>query len=370
MKKCLERVRGEFDQDRGSVAEMGGHRFPYGHWVTGRGVACIFKSTKVPTVSAAYVKIDEDGSASVVTSTVEVGQGAHTALMQMAGDILGLDAERMTVSFADTDVTPYDTSTTASRSTFHMGNAVCLAAEDAKRQVLSLAAPLLKSEREDLKLRSGSVWAPDGRSLTIAQVLKATFGAGAGAAILGKGVYTPEDVLGLEDIKRGKLEAYSSLSVFHGYAALGVEVAVDLDTGVVKILRLVAAHDVGKAVNPGNCRQQVAGALAMGLGYGLLEEYLWDKGEVLNANLLDYAVPTALDCPSAEIFIVEQEHPQGPFGAKGMGEMAIAHTAPAIANAIYNACGVRIHDLPLKPAKILKELRGRKEFGIRVLAAP
>jgi CO/xanthine dehydrogenase Mo-binding subunit len=137
-------------------------------------------------------------------------------------------------------------------------------------------------------------------------------------------------------------------------------VAVDLETGVVKVLRFVAAHDVGKAINPVNCRQQIEGALSMGLGYGLMEEYVWEEGKVLNPDFLDYAIPTALDCPPAEIYLVEKAHPQGPYGAKGMGEMANAHTAPAIANAVCNACGVRIRDLPLKPANILKELRSQK----------
>jgi CO/xanthine dehydrogenase Mo-binding subunit len=355
MKECLKRVGSGLYKETERAVESAGKGLGYGRWVRGKGLACIMKSTKTPTVSAAYVKIDEDGSGSVVTSTVEVGQGAHTVLVQIAGDILGLDTEGITVSFADTDVTPYDTSTTASRSTFHMGNAVRMAAEDAKRQLLGMAAPLFHSEKETLTLHDGSVWSPDGRSLSFAQVLKGNFGAGAGAAILGKGVYTPsEDILGLEDIGKVKL------AVFHSYAALGAEVAVDLETGVVKVLRFVAAHDVGKAINPVNCRQQIEGALSMGLGYGLMEEYIWEEGKVLNPDFLDYAIPTALDCPPAEIYLVEKAHPQGPYGAKGMGEMANAHTAPAIANAVCNACGVRIRDLPLKPAKILKELRAQK----------
>ena len=112
----------------------------------------------------------------------------------------------------------------------------------------------------------------------------------------------------------------------------------------------------GKAINPANCRQQVQGALGMGMGYGLTEEYLWQNGKVFNADFHSYTMPTALDCPPMEIFLVEEHHPQGPYGAKGVGEMALAPAAPAIANAVYNACGVRIYDLPLKPSKILKEL--------------
>jgi carbon-monoxide dehydrogenase large subunit len=356
LKKCLERVSQELYQATGSTPEIGNKALPYGRWVKGKGIACSYKSVKTPTVSAAYVKIDEDGSTSIVTSTVEVGQGSHTILIQMVADILGLEKDKITVSFADTDVTPYDTSTTSSRSTFHMGNAVRLAAEDAKRQLLALAVPLLNVHQNALQLQDSKVLASDGRSLSIAQVLKATFGAGAGATVLGKGVFTPQDILGLEDVESTQLEAFSALSAFHSYAVQGAEVAVDLDTGVVRVLRLIAAHDVGKAINPRNCRQQVEGALGMGLGYGLMEEYLWEKGRVLNPDFLSYLVPTALDCPLMEVFLVEEAHPQGPYGAKGVGEMALAPAAPAIANAVYNACGVRIRALPLKPEKILKEL--------------
>ncbi len=135
-------------------------------------------------------------------------------------------------------------------------------------------------------------------------------------------------------------------------------------TGAVRVLRLVAAHDVGKAINPENCRQQVEGAMAMGLGYGLMEEYVWDKGNIANSIFLNYAVRTALDCPSLEIILVEVGHPGGPYGAKGMGEMASAATAPAIANAVYDACGVRIKELPLTATKILKVLRAKHQEKI------
>lgn len=355
--ECLERVGKEFYNVTKVTPDVDYQVLPYGNWVKGKGIACVYKAVKTPTVSAAYVKIDEDGSASIMTSTVEVGQGAHTILLQIVADILGLEKDSVTVSFVDTDVTPYDTSTTSSRSTFHMGNAVRMAAEDAKRQLLAMAAPMLNVPQNALQLANSSVLVPDGRSLPIAQVLKSTFGAGAGAAVLGQGVYTPTNILGLEDLENKEVAAFSGLSAFHSYAVQGAEVAVDLDTGTVRVLRMVAVHDVGKAINPRNCRQQVEGGLAMSLGYGLMEEILWGDGRVLNPDFLNYRVPTALDCSPMEVFLVETIHPQGPFGAKGTGEIALIPGAPAIANAVYNACGVRIHDLPLKPAKILQALR-------------
>ncbi|MFB3886477.1 MAG: xanthine dehydrogenase family protein molybdopterin-binding subunit [Thermodesulfobacteriota bacterium] len=361
MKECLERLQRELYQSEEGATDGRSRVLPRGSWVRGKGIACVIKGVKTPTVSAAYVKVDEDGSTSILTSTVEVGQGSHTVLTQMVADVLGMEQDRITVSFADTDVTPYDTSTTASRSTFHMGNAVLMAAEDVKRQLLTLAGPLLDVGKDVLQLHDGSIWAPDGRSVSIAQVLKSTFGGGAGAAVLGKGVYTPQDILGMEDVKEKKLEYFSTMSVFHQYAAQGAEVMVDLETGEVRVLRLIGVHDVGRAINPKNCQQQVEGAMSMGLGFGLMEEYLWDRGRMVNSDFLNYAVPTALDCPPMEVFLVEKRHPQGPFGAKGVGEIASAATAPAIANAVYNACGVRIRDLPLKASKILKELQGQKK---------
>ncbi len=359
LKQCLEKVAEVLYAKAGNEAPPEVCTLPPGRWARGTGIACSYKSVKTPSVSAASVKIDEDGSVSVVTSTVEVGQGSHTILMQIAADILGVARDQITVSFADTDVTPYDTSTTSSRSTYHMGNAVLIAAEDAKRQLLGMASAVMHAAPETLVLRGGRVLAPNGTALPVAQVLKATFGAGAGAAVIGQGVFCPRNILGLEDLGETQLEAFSTLSAFHSYAVQGAEVAVDLDTGAVMILRLVAAHDVGKAINPVNCEQQIQGALGMGLGYGLTEEYLWRDGVLMNPDFLNYTIPTARDCPPMEVFLIEEAHPQGPYGAKGVGEMAIAPTAPAIANAVYRACGVRITDLPLKPAKVLGQLLRR-----------
>ncbi len=357
VKQCLELVGKELFQSSEKTLAENNDVISSGRWAIGKGISCTYKSTKTPTVSAAYVKIDEDGSASIVTSTVEVGQGSHTILIQIVADVLGIEKDMITVSFADTDVTPYDTSTTASRSTYHMGNAVLLAAQDAKRQLLALAGPILQADPVDLVLQNSRISAPDGKVLTIDQVLKTTFGAGAGAAVLGQAVFKPEDILGLENMKDTKLEAFSTLSAFHGYAVQGAEVMVNLETGTVKVIRMVAAHDVGKAINPDNCKQQIEGAIAMGLGFALTEEFYWDKGRMLNPDFLYYPVLTSLDIPPLKVFLVEKSHPQGPYGAKGMGEIAATPTAPAIANAVYNACGVRIRDLPIKPDKILEGLK-------------
>jgi len=203
----------------------------------------------------------------------------------------------------------------------------------------------LHAAHDLLQLREGKVWTLEGKALPIGQILRATFGAGAGAAVLGQGVFTPKDILGLEDFGDAKLEAFSTLSAFHSYAAQGADVAVDLETGVVKVLRLLAAHDVGRAINPVNCRQQIQGRWGWG-SVTVFWRSIAGGGKVMNPDFLNYVIPTALDCPPMGITLVEEQHPQGPYGAKGVGEMAIAPTAPAIANAVFHACGIRIHDLP------------------------
>lgn len=176
---------------------------------------------------------------------------------------------------------------------------------------------------------------------------------GSGASILGRGFYYPEDVTAPGDY-------FSLFSVFWTYSAQGVEVEVDPQTGKVKVLRMVAAHDVGRAINPANCCSQIEGALAMGLGYALYEELLYKNGKMLNPSLLSYKIPCALDMPPLEPILVEMIDERGPFGAKAVGEPALVPTAPAIANAIANAIGVRIKDLPITPDKVLAALEEKQ----------
>jgi len=323
----------------------------------GTGVACIYRTVKTPTMSAAWVKMEEDGSINILMGSVEVGQGVTTILPQIVAETLRVPLARISVSEPDTDLVPYDTSTTSSRTTFHMGNAVKLAAEEVRDQLLNMAARQWEVAPEHLKLDQGRVIGPSNRSAKYSEIIMHYFGGGAGGTVLGKGVFSPQEILGAPPDGSRSQQAYSTMSAFHSYATQVAEVEVDLSSGDVKVLRLTGAHDVGKAINPQNCRQQIEGAMLMGLGYALTEMFHWEKGAILNPSFLEYGIPTGMEAPLFQTYLIEKNHPHGPYGAKGLGEMALAPTAAAIANAVEDACGVRIRDLPITPGKILQGLR-------------
>lgn len=343
LKECLRRVAAALAWDKASTAE--------GY---GKGIACIHRDTVSPAGSTAFIKVGEDGSVEILTSTVELGQGSDTVLAQIVAEELAVPLSVISVSKADTDYTPYDRSTTASRSTFHMGNAVRAAAKDAKRKLLEIASNMLEIPPEELELRDGRVFAKGNPevSVSLSQAIASRWGKREGT-VIGAGEYLTKEGTPLHpETGQG-----SNPSVFWMYAAQGAEVKVDHETGKVDVLRLVAAHDVGKAINPLLCEQQIEGSLVMGLGGALLEEMVLENGKTQNSSFLDYKIPTASDVPEMQAIIVEVPHRGGPFGAKGLGEPALAPTAAAIGNALYNAIGVRIRDLPITPEKLLKALR-------------
>lgn len=330
----------------------------------GKGIACMHKSTVTPSSSAAYVKLNEDASATLLCSAVEMGQGVSTALAQIVAEELGIPVEKVSVVFPDTDVTPYDMATVSSRSIFFVGNAVRHAAADAREQLLEIASELLEADPRDLELRSGRVFvrgAPE-KALAISDIpLGESFyvgskGAGKGKPVLGRGVFHVPDATPLDrETGQGK-----NPSTFWMYAAQAAEVEVDPLLGRINVLRMASAHDVGKSINPQLIEGQIQGALAMGIGTTLFEEMELEEGRVRNPSFLDYRIPSALDVPEMIPIVVEEPHRQGPYGAKGLGEPALAPTAAAIANAIYAACGVRIRDLPISPKKVFKALRKQK----------
>ncbi|MCL5046292.1 MAG: xanthine dehydrogenase family protein molybdopterin-binding subunit [Actinobacteria bacterium] len=315
----------------------------------GKGIACTAKNTKTPSGSAAYVSFNQDGTAGVLTSSVEIGQGVRTIMAQIAAEELGVPVERVNVSFPDTDTTPFDASTTSSRTTFHMGNAVRAAARNVKEQLAQLAAFNWNCAPEDVSVGEGRVSLRDdpGKSLTYHALLRGCYGAG--GSVLGNGFYYPR-----ADEDGGM---WSAPSVFWMYGAQGAEVEVDQETGQVRVLKLVAAHDVGRAINPVTCSGQIEGGAVHGLGTSVYEEVIVENGRVLNANFHDYKLPTAMDLPEVVPIIVEAAHKDGPYGAKGVGEPVLAPTAPAIANAVEAATGVRIQELPLTPERVFQALR-------------
>lgn len=326
----------------------------------GKGVATIHKATGMPSTSAAFIKFNEDGTVVLSMSTIEQGQGSETIMAQIAAEELGVSFSDVRVTQADTLYTPFDSSTTSSRSTFYMGNAIRLAAEDVRSQLLTVAGKILDADPGCLEIRDGVIVCADDGSgrMALKEIISKHFGA-RGGTLLGRGVFRPEgEPMDPETGQTRKITPYWM------YAAQAAEVEVDCETGKVEVLNLVAAHDVGKAINPVNCEQQIEGSLVMGMGGAVSEEVLvGGTGLTLNANFHDYKMPTALDVPPMESILVEYPHPDGPYGAKGLGEPGLAPTAPAIANAVFNALGIRITDLPLTPEKVLMLIKAGKKMG-------
>lgn len=304
------------------------------------------------------VKVDDFGKVTLVTGSTDMGQGSETILAQIVAEELGVPVENVTVINTDTDITPWDVGAHASRTTFIAGNSARLAAADAKLQILEAAAQNIGENVEDLDMKDGKIfrkgepeeWIP------FAKMVRSKHFRPDGDVILAKGWYEPPT-------ERQDKEFRGNISAAYGFAAQAVEVEVDTETGEVTVLKIAAAHDVGRAINPMAVEGQIHGGVSMGLGYGLFEELVVQEGEVLNPNFADYALPTALDMPPIESIIIETDDPAGPFGAKGMAEPACIPTAPAIANAVYDAVGVRIRDLPITPEKVLNALKERESQG-------
>ncbi|HXG52590.1 MAG TPA: molybdopterin cofactor-binding domain-containing protein [candidate division Zixibacteria bacterium] len=319
----------------------------------GRGLACMIKATITPSISSAVVKLNEDGSLSIYAGTVEMGQGSETVLAQIAGAELGIPLEKVQVLGVDTDVVPYDLTTSSSRSTFHMGKAVQLAARDVLAQLERAVVEEYGVPPEQVRFDGGKIRAAE-TVLEYADVMFKRFGM-RGGTLVGRG----EVRTSVKD-ERGE----KSTSAFWFLAAGAAEVEVDVETGKVRLLKYATAVDVGRALNPLGCRQQLAGAAITGIGQALFEEIAYDNGQLVNPNLVDYVLPSLADMPAElETVCVETPHPNGPFGAKGIGESALIPVAPAVANAVFDAVGVRIKDLPIKAEKIFFALQAGEQPG-------
>jgi CO/xanthine dehydrogenase Mo-binding subunit len=316
----------------------------------GKGLACMIKATITPSISSAMVKLNEDASLSIYAGTVEMGQGSETVLAQIAGKELGIPLQKIQVLGVDTDVVPYDLTTSSSRSTFHMGKAVQLAAQDIVRQLKQIVVSEYGVPEDRVSFADGRIRLPEAQ-LDYAEVMFKRFGM-QGGTLVGEG-----------QVKTSVKNEFGekSTSAFWFLAAGGAEVEVDIDTGKFKLVKYAAAVDVGKALNPLGCRQQLAGAAITGIGQAMFEEIAYDNGQLINPNLVDYVLPSLGDMPPViDPICVEVPDPNGPFGAKGIGESALIPVAPAIANAIYDAVGVRIKDLPIKAEKIYLGLQQSK----------
>jgi CO/xanthine dehydrogenase Mo-binding subunit len=302
----------------------------------GRGIAIGFKASISPTTSIAIVNVYADGSCAVYCSTVDMGQGSDTAMAQIAAEALDIPLESITIVHPDTDVTPYDMATLGSRSTYHMGNAVRLAAEDARGKLIALA--------QEVGLSPETTPTRD--------LFRKKYGMQAGN-VVGFGSYIPTYQSPDHDTGQS-----ANVTPFWMVGATGAEVEVDTETGHVRITRLVNVGDVGKPINPRIVESQLSGAAVMQLGFTMFEQMNFDAGQVTNASLADYKIPGMHDMPQVmENEAVEASERGGPFGAKGVGESGTFGVSPAIANAIHDATGVRLMSLPLTPEAVYRALR-------------
>ena len=343
-------------------------------WKRGRGLAVTNKYSMAPTAAVALVKMLEDGGVEVRTSLDEVGQGAATAMAQVAAEEFGLPLEKVKMVWGDTSITPYFPSSSSSRTTFQLGKAIWLACQDAKKQLFELVAPRLGVSPEELETKEGKVYAKSApsnfieiRKLFIVErpMSAQAFGAFSEEVgeIIGRGVWNQP--FAYEDPETGRMrpedvEKGLRMASFYSYAAQVSELLVNVETGEVKIEKIATAADMGFPVNPKMCEQQMEGALGMGLSITLWEEMVFDKGRVVNPNLRDYLITTSLDMPSNEnikILMAPVPHKDHPYGAKGVGEVLTCPIPASIANAIYDAVGVRITDLPITRERILKALK-------------
>ncbi len=376
MRECLEAVR-----DRSGWAGRPRRQEPgrgigvaCGFFVSGAGYPIYRSRTPHCTV---VIKVDEaGGGVEVRTGAAEIGQGCETVMASIAAETIGIPLDAVRVRSGDTDLA-LDLGAYSSRTTLMTGHATKEAAEDVRGQVLEALAGAMKTPIEELKFEDGLLkvrggagnaeairdeylkehrgWAipQAGPNLTFAEASRLAFLER--GAIVGTGQYRPP-ALG------GKFKgAAVGTSPAYGCSAQVAEVRVDLETGQVKVERIVAAHDCGQAINRTQVEGQMHGNISMALGEALMEEVVFGKdGRILNPNLADYRIPTALDMPAMETIIVESREPNGPFGAKEVGEGGIMPTIPAILNAIYDATGAQIDEFPVSPERVLAALKRRR----------
>jgi CO/xanthine dehydrogenase Mo-binding subunit len=311
----------------------------------GKAITCVIKGSVTPSTSSASCKLNEDGSLNVLTSSVEMGQGAKTVLAQLAAEAAALPFEAVTVSEPDTDSTPYDQQTSSSRTTYSMGTAVTMAVNDAIEQLKGLAAEQLEISPEDLETRDAQVWVKDSsRSLSYTDVIRKS----RHGNILGNATFATTG--GLDP------ETGQGIGSVHWHHAAGAcEVEVDVETGKVDILQFHSSCFAGRVVNPRLCELQIEGSTLFGVGQSLFEEMIYDGGQLTNPNLSDYMIPSFEDVP-ARLSVAAIEHASA-GEVHGIGETSVPPVMPCVANAVYNAVGVRITELPLTPEKVLRALK-------------
>ena len=307
--------------------------------------------------SEVSLKMNVDATVSVLTGDSEIGQGSDTIMAQIVAEELGIPLENVKVTCRDTDVTPVSMGTWGTRVTFIGGNAAKIAAAEARHKLFLVASKMLEVNENDLAARDGKIYVKNSPNpvLTVAQLAFESI-VKKGQTITSKATYFPPNT-SPPDLKTG----YGNYCPTYAFGAHVAEVEVDVETGKVKVLHVWAVHDIGRALNPLLLEGQVEGGVAMGIGYALLEKLLWKDGFTLNPSFCTYKVVNAPEMPPIQTGFIETIDPHGPFGAKGVGEPTTIPTAPAIANAIAHAIGVRIKDLPITPDKILLALKKKEK---------
>jgi CO/xanthine dehydrogenase Mo-binding subunit len=324
----------------------------------GTGIGCMWYgigNTGLPNPAAAFIEILGDCSVNLSIGAADIGQGSTTVMAQIAAEELGLPYENIHVTFGDTMVTPDGGATSASRQTFVSGNAVIIAARQAKSTLEEVAAAVFNCDPGQVAILDGKAYntqAPE-QALPYPELMAEA--KKMGRIAVGAGSYNPKTTLLDPDTMAGDpYEIYS-------YATTVAEVEVETETGEVRILSVVSAHDVGQTINTANVEGQIQGGVAMGLGFAVMEECLIQEGALLNTTFSKYLIPTALDTPEIHAIPVSSQGTAGPFGAKGVGEPALIPVIPAVTAAIENALEITFTTLPITPQRILEALAAKKE---------
>lgn len=300
--------------------------------------------------SCSSIMLLQDGSVRVAVGNVEMGQGARTVLAQIAADALGAPYDLVNVIETDTAIIPDSGPTVASRTTFMSGNSIMLAAKELKPRLLEAASMLLGVTADEVELSNGVAWVREktgSKTFTFVEVVNKLYAESLQPIAYGW--------FKAPDTSRNQVTGQGQAYYVYSYCTNVAEVEVDLETGEYSVIKITSAHDMGKAINPQQVEGQIEGGTLQGVGYGTSEEILHDpeSGRMLNSSFSTYILPTTMDAPEIDPIIVEHPYSKGPYGAKGFGEVPLMCVAPAVANAIYNATGVRIRELPCKPEKIV-----------------
>jgi carbon-monoxide dehydrogenase large subunit len=358
--ECMEKVAREIQLAEPCVQEPG-------PWKKGRGVAMGGKQNTPRGRSEAETLVYEDGTVEVLYSADEQGMGSETVMVQIAAEEFKIPISQVRVRRGDTAITPYDTFSASSFTTYNTGNALRMACRDAIRQVLEAAARKLEASVDDLALANGKILVKGSPTMALADLfipfsmftLQGGPSLKKGTPVHGKGIFAPSPAIPWDP----EIGQTPRMWNWYQYNACGVEVAVNTETGEVKILKGVVAADMGFPINPKMCEGQIEGGFGMAVGASLLEEYIYRDGLMINSSYGNYRIPTFREMPFRDRFktlFASDPLPDGPYGSKGVGEGTMIAVAPAIANAIYNAVGIRLKDLPLSPERVLQALKEKR----------